>query len=108
MRTVYRSIILGIGLSLLAGCNSMPQNMGMGNIFPPSQQNNDVAITDAVTQALMNNQELSIYRFNVVSMNGDVTISGYVRKIRQSDLAESIATKVAGVKTVRNNIIVRR
>ncbi len=108
MRNMYRGIILGMGLSLLAGCNNNMMPQSVGNMFPSVQQNNDVAITDAVTQALMDNQELSIYRFNIVSTNGDVSISGYVRKIRQSDLAESIASKVPGVKSVRNNIIVRR
>jgi hyperosmotically inducible protein len=105
MRNVYRGVILGLGLSLLSGCNTLPQSV---NIFPPVMQSSDAGITDAVTQALLDNQELSIYRFNIVTTNGVVNIGGYVRKIRQSDLAESIASKVPGVKSVMNNIIVRR
>ena len=53
MRNMYRGIILGMGLSLLAGCNNNMMPQSVGNMFPSVQQNNDVAITDAVTQALM-------------------------------------------------------
>ena len=108
MRSVYKGVILGLGAVFLLGCQPMEEpNSPMATIFQ-APKSNDATISEAVNEALMNNVELSRYRFRVDTVNAVVTVSGYVKTIRQSDKAGEIASKVPGVRSVHNNVIVRK
>ncbi|WP_133128413.1 BON domain-containing protein [Legionella nagasakiensis] len=98
----YLSLVIAIAFACLVGCQSY---LGEGMLH---MQPNDSSITASVNEALANNQELAPFRFHVETANGLVYLSGYVKTIRQSDTAEELAKKVPGVKSVENNIIVRK
>ena len=55
------------------------------------------------TDPTLNNSPIAIQ-----ANNGQVKISGYVKTIKQSDLAESLAMNTPGVSKVENYIIVRK
>ena len=108
MRSVYKGVILSLGTVFLLGCQQMQeQSNPIATIFQ-APRSNDAVISEAVNEALINNIELSRYRFRVDTVNAVVTVSGYVKTIRQSDKAGEIASKVPGVKSVHNNVIVRK
>ena len=91
---------------LLTACQS-GSNLGSSFLFPspffpPTQD-----LRQSVEEALMQNDELAVSRIHVEAEQRKITLSGYVKKIRQSDTAEQIARNVSGVKEVENNIIVK-
>ncbi|ADG25599.1 periplasmic, osmotically inducible protein Y [Legionella pneumophila 2300/99 Alcoy] len=55
----------------------------------------------------MESNDPVINQIHVESNQNVVILSGYVKKIRQSDIAEQIARQVQGVQSVENRIIVR-
>ncbi|MCP0913714.1 MULTISPECIES: BON domain-containing protein [Legionella] len=97
----YRILIL-VCCTFLASCQ-VYQNQSLFTLKP-----NDATITTSVMDALVSNRELAPYNLHVESEDGVVHLSGYVKTIRQSDIAGEVAKKVAGVKSVENNIIVRK
>lgn len=101
MRKYYRSILVAISFALLVGCQSTD-----GNMF--AMQPSDAAITTSVQQAVMHDKALAHTRIHVQTNNGVVMLSGRVRTIRQSDMAGDLARKTNGVRSVQNNIVVRR
>ncbi|MDI9817919.1 MULTISPECIES: BON domain-containing protein [unclassified Legionella] len=102
MRKFYQSIYMGIGILLMASCQ-MYTGGGFLGLY-----HSDDAITAAVNQAMVNHRDLSQIPIRVETHQGNVLLSGYVKTIRQSDTAGDVAAKVPGVKSVENNLIVRK
>lgn len=67
----------------------------------------DDAITDMVRRKLANDRDIKGGTLQVDVKNGVVTISGAVTQEKQKQKAEKVARKMAGVKQVVNNIVVR-
>lgn len=98
------ALFLGLCLSLLlASCSyySSPQ-------FFASGQSSDTSLTTSVRTAFIESGEPMLEAVHIQTIEGRVILSGYVKKIRQSDNAELIASRVPGVREVVNNIIVRQ
>ncbi len=102
MRNYYRNIVVAMSLACVVGCQS-PSGEGLFSSHP-----SDVSITTAVLEAMLLNEDLSTLNVHVETTNGVVLLSGYVKTIRQSDTSEEVAKKIPGVKSVQNNIIVRK
>ncbi len=102
MRAYYRSVMVAISLALIGGC----QTPAGENLF--KSRPNDMAITTTILEAMLNDENLSTLNVHVETTNGVVLLSGYVKTIRQSDTSEEVAKQTAGVKSVQNNIVVRK
>ena len=102
MRIFYRVLILATCFASLLGCQTIPRE----GIFSP--RSNDTTLTTAVLENMLNDENLSTVTVHVETVNGVVQLTGYVKTIRQSDMAEELARKTPGVKSVQNNIIVRK
>jgi hyperosmotically inducible protein len=103
------SILIISFLCVLSGCQSNPGGQHaplFGNPFKGSYTS-QMDLTQAVQEALMRHDELAVTPIHVETRQGIVILSGYVKKIRQSDTAEQIARQVPGVYSVENHIIVR-
>lgn len=100
--TILKLMIAGFIL-LLAGCHTNT----MGTMFSSYPQS-DMTLNQSVRDALMRTNDPVISNVRVETNQNTVILSGYVKKIRQSDVAEQIAHQVPGVQTVVNNIIVRQ
>ena len=98
----YRQLILALGFISLMGCQSMPTE----KFFSP--HTNDTTLTTTILENMLNDENLSTLRIHVETTQGAVQLTGYVKTIRQSDQAEDLARKTPGVKSVQNNIIVRK
>lgn len=68
----------------------------------------DTSLTNHVQQALYLSEDPVVANVRAESIDKTVYLTGYVKKISQSDEAETIAKQIAGVKAVKNDIIVRR
>ena len=102
MRNYFRGVMIAISLAFIAGC----QTPAIESVFRP--HSNDATITTAVLEAMLLDENIPNLNVHVETTNGVVLLSGYVKTIRQSDTSEDIARKTPGVKSVQNNIIVRK
>lgn len=96
------SAIIVILILLTAGC----QTNTVGNLFGPSYPSG-MTLAQSVKDSLMESNDPVINQIHVETNQNIVILSGYVKKIRQSDVAEQIARQVQGVQSVENHIIVR-
>ena len=87
--------------SLLVGCGSVSESNFLGF-------NERLSLTDAVSIAFMNNEQLVGLPIQIETAHGKVRLTGYVKTIKQSDVAGDVASKVKGVKAVENYLIVRK
>lgn len=103
MQKYLFSAIIASCLFFLIGCQTNNTISPMFNYYPAPQ----MTLAQSVQDALMRTGDPGISQVRVESNQNVVMLSGYVKKIRQSDVAEQIARQVPGVKTVENHIIVR-
>lgn len=67
----------------------------------------DTTITTQVKSQMLGSPEVAGTSISVETMNGTVMLSGFAKSNAEKDAAERIARGVKGVKTVKNQIIVR-
>lgn len=96
MKTAMKMLSLGLGtvllLTMFAGCNKGPD---------------DATLTQNVQAKLKADPALAAAAINVGTAAGIVTLSGTVMSAADKARAEQLATGVAGVKSVVNNLIVK-
>nr|WP_238584599.1 BON domain-containing protein [Legionella worsleiensis] len=81
-------------------------NTGTTTVFSPYPSTMNLA--QSVQDALLRQPDPVVAQVHVTTNQNTVILSGYVKKIRQSDTAEQIARQVTGVQAVQNNLIVRQ
>lgn len=99
---IIRGLILGLFV-LLTGCFTSSMNTDLFSSRPT-----EANLSQEVRDALMRSDDPVIAQVHVDIAQNTVVLSGYVKKIRQSDTAEQITRQVPGVQNVVNNIIVRQ
>jgi hyperosmotically inducible protein len=67
----------------------------------------DTAITTAVKARFIDNKTVDAAAISVETLNGTVMLSGFAKSDSEKRVAESVAWKVEGVKSVKNEITVR-
>ena len=67
----------------------------------------DTTITTQIKSRFVENKEVDAASIRVETLNGTVMLSGFAKNVTEKATAESIARKVNGVKSVRNEIAVR-
>lgn len=102
MRKLVFSTVLSTVFLLLVAC----QNNPVSDLLTPSYPSG-MTLQQSVQDALASSDDPALIQVHVETNQNVVILSGYVKKIRQSDTAEQIARKVPGVQSVQNNIIVR-
>ena len=96
------SILICIGLvAVFAGCASTPTRESTG------QYVDDSTITTKVKAAIFNDPSLKVFQINVETFKGEVQLSGFVDSSQSVSKAGEVARGVHGVKSVKNNLIVK-
>ena len=96
------SILICIGLvAVFLGCASTPKKAGTGEYI------DDSAITTKVKAAIFNDPALKVFQINVETFKGEVQLSGFVDSAQSVSKAGEVARGVKGVKSVKNNLIVK-
>ena len=67
----------------------------------------DATITTQVKSRFVENKDVDASSISVETLNGTVMLSGFAKNATEKTTAESIARKVNGVKSVKNEIAVR-
>lgn len=104
MRNLSRASILVIGLTMgcsLATCAPTKTSESTGAYV------DDASITTKVKAAILDDASLKVLEIHVVTYQSVVQLSGFVDSAAMVGRAGDVASRVAGVKSVRNNLIVR-
>lgn len=67
----------------------------------------DTSITTAVKARFVEDKSVAASSIRVETLNGTVLLSGFAKDATERNQAESLAWKVKGVKSVKNEIAIR-
>jgi len=96
-----RYLVLLLVIAAFAACASTPKQASTGEII------DDSVITTKVKSLLAADSLLKAYQISVETHKGIVQLSGFVNSQSAVDKAGSIAGSVQGVKSVKNDIIIK-
>ena len=88
-------------ITAFVGCASTPKKEGTGEYI------DDSAITTKVKSAILGDSALKVFQINVETFKGEVQLSGFVDSAEAKQKAGEVARGVGGVKSVRNNLVVK-
>lgn len=88
-------------LALMVGCGGTAQKSSTGEYI------DDSVITTKVKAAILGDDELKVTEVNVETFKGVVQLSGFVSSPADINRATRVASEVAGVKSVKNDMRVK-
>src|SRR5512143_1396827 len=88
-------------VTVFVGCASTPTRESTGEYV------DDSTITTKVKAAIFNDPSLKVFQINVETFKGEVQLSGFVDSSQSVNRAGEVARGVKGVKSVKNNLIVK-
>jgi osmotically-inducible protein OsmY len=100
-RLALSSLVAALVLATVGGCAVTRGQEGVGAYV------DDSAITTAVKARFIDNTTVDASAISVETLNGTVMLSGFAKSGSEKTVAESLAWKVNGVKSVKNQIAVR-
>jgi osmotically-inducible protein OsmY len=96
------ALSLGTGAALFStGCAGTSTRESTGEYIDNS------AITAKVKSALASDEVVKAREINVDTFRGIVQLSGFVNTSAEKERAEQVASRIQGVREVRNNITVK-
>jgi hyperosmotically inducible protein len=101
MRTTAAATLAALSLLAVSGCAVTRGQETVGAYA------DDTAITTAVKSRYVENKNVDASSIGVETLNGTVMLSGFAKSETEKSTAESLARKVDGVKSVKNQIVVR-
>ncbi len=101
IRTTLATAVTAVVLITAAGCAVTRGQETVGAYV------DDAAITTSVKARFVENKEVDASSIKVETLNGTVMLSGFAKSATEKSTAESIAMKVKGVKTVKNELAIR-
>ena len=99
-RTLFTTA-LAASLITLAGCAVTRGQETTGAYI------DDAAITTSVKTRFVDNRDVDAASIKVETLNGTVMLTGFAKNATEKSSAETIARNVSGVRSVRNEILVR-
>jgi len=94
-------IVILMLVASIAACSSTPKQESTGEYI------DDSVITTKVKSKLAADDFLKSFQINVETFKGNVQLSGFVDSQNAVFKAEEIARSIKGVKSVKNDLIVR-
>jgi len=101
VRHTLAAVVSAVALLSATGCAVTRDQSSVG------QYVDDSAITTAVKAKFVGNKEVDASSISVETLNGTVQLSGFAKSASEKSTAESIARNVNGVKSVKNDILIR-
>lgn len=98
---IARSLLSTLVLLAVAGCASTSTQKSTGEYI------DDATITTKVKGAFVQDPVVGALRINVETYKGVVQLSGFANSRTESSKAEEIARGIAGVTSVKNDILVK-
>jgi hyperosmotically inducible periplasmic protein len=101
IRTTLMAAAIAVTLVTAAGCAVSRGQQTAGAYV------DDTAITATVKSRMLESKDVAGTSITVETLNGTVMLSGFAKSQSEKAAAESIARKVDGVRSVKNEITVR-
>jgi osmotically-inducible protein OsmY len=98
---MVRSLLVLLVMAVIAGCAASRTQESTGEYF------DDSTITAKVKAAILGDPALKVLQINVETFKGVVQLSGFVNSPQAVTQAVEVASGVSGVKSVKNNLIVK-
>ncbi len=98
---VLKALVCVWLVTLLIGCAATQKRESTGEYI------DDSAITAKVKAAIFDEPSLKTLEIKVVTYKGVVELSGFVDSRQSVKKAEEVASRVAGVKSVKNDLLVK-
>jgi osmotically-inducible protein OsmY len=95
------AVLAALTLMTVAGCAVSRGQQTAGAYI------DDSAITASVKTGMLDDPRVAGTSITVETLNGTVMLSGFAKSASEKAAAESIARKVSGVKSVKNEIAIR-
>jgi len=102
MNIVIRYFVLLMLIATFVACASTPTQESTGEYV------DDSVITTKVKSLLAEDDFLKSFQISVETFKGEVQLSGFVDSQKAVDKAVEIARSVQGVKSVKNNLNVKK
>ena len=99
--SIGRSLLVLLVLAVIAGCASTRTQESTGQYF------DDSTITAKVKSAILDDPSLKVFDISVETFKGVVQLSGFVNSAEIRSRAAVVASRVSGVKSVKNSLIVK-
>ncbi len=93
--------VLAVMLAFLVGCAATSKQEGTGEYF------DDTVLTTKVKAEIFNEPTLKSAEINVETFKGVVQLSGFLSSRAAIDKAVELARSVKGVKSVKNDMLVK-
>ena len=101
LRTPFAAMVAAAVLAISSGCAVTRGQESAGAYI------DDKAITATVKTKMIEDKNVDANAIKVDTLNGEVMLTGFAKSSDEKNSAESIAMKVKGVKSVKNQIVVR-
>lgn len=101
VRTLILAAAMGVTLATTTGCSVVRGQESAGAYV------DDSAITAEVKAKFVADKQVDAGAINVQTLHGEVALSGFAKSAAERARAEEIARAVKGVRSVRNNLVVR-
>ena len=101
IRTTLAATMTAIALLTASGCAVTRGQETVGAYV------DDATMTTQIKSRFVENKQVDAASIHVETLNGTVLLSGFAKDATEKMTAESIARKVNGVRSVRNEIAVR-
>jgi len=100
--TLIRTLLLTLALAMgVSACSVFRGQEGV------KEYTSDASITTAVKASYAKDSTVAATAIGVETLNGIVQLSGFAKTAEEKSRAEALAKQAKGVKSVRNDIIVR-
>ena len=101
MRTTLSAIVSAVALLTMTGCAVTRDQQTVGAYI------DDTTITTQIKSRFFEDKAVAGTSISVETLNGVVLLSGFAKNTTEKTTAESIARRVNGVRSVRNEIVVQ-
>lgn len=101
IRTTLTAIVAAVALLTATGCAVTRGQETVGAYV------DDTTITTQVKARYVESRDVAASSIRVETLNGTVLISGFAKNAAERNEAERIARGVNGVRSVRNEIVIR-
>ena len=101
LRTPLAAMVAAAALIVTSGCAVTRGQETTGAYI------DDASISTQVKAKMVEDKNVDAAAIKVDTLNGEVMLSGFAKNATEKNTAESIAMKVHGVKSVKNQIVVR-
>jgi osmotically-inducible protein OsmY len=98
---IVRALLVLLVLTVIAGCASTRTQESTG------QYVDDSTITAKVKAEILGDPALKVFQIGVETFKGTVQLSGFVNSTEARSRAAVVAGRVSGVKSVKNDLLVK-